>query len=65
MKPHNEDRDMSGAADKPKKPRFRIEKLEERIAPHHRSGHYPPGQICPYGQCCPKGGNPKTWGCDN
>jgi hypothetical protein len=22
-----------------KKPRFKIEKLEERIAPHHRSGH--------------------------
>ena len=23
-----------------KKPRFKIEKLEERIAPHHRFGHY-------------------------
>ena len=23
-----------------KKPRFKIEKLEERIAPHHKLGHY-------------------------
>lgn len=25
-------------------PRFRVEKLEERIAPTHKAGHYPPGQ---------------------
>jgi hypothetical protein len=28
--------------------RFRIEKLEERIAPHHRLGHYPPGHSNDY-----------------
>ncbi len=26
-----------------KKPRFKIEKLEERIAPHHKLGHYKGG----------------------
>jgi len=41
--------------------RFRIEKLEERIAPA-KGGipgkpayHYPPGQHCYYGICCKHG----------
>lgn len=37
------------AQDQTAKPRFRIEKLEERIAPHHRLGHYPPGHSNDYG----------------
>ena len=58
-------------ADETKRPRFRIDKLEERIAPA-KGGipgkppyHYPPGQChggWGYGACC-KGGGPKS-GCD-
>ncbi len=36
-----------------KKPRFKIEKLEERIAPHHRYGHY---RGAPHYRCT---GNPR------
>jgi hypothetical protein len=49
--------------------RFRIEKLEERIAPA-KGGipgkpayHYPPGQTCYYGFCCGPGHSQKG-GCD-
>lgn len=40
MKPRNEDQKLVEGQTKPKKPRFTIEKLEERIAPHHKVGHY-------------------------
>jgi hypothetical protein len=33
---------------KGKKSRFQIVKLEERIAPSHRKGHYPNGPNCHY-----------------
>lgn len=38
---HHHDRD---AERRVKRPRFHIEKLEERIAPSHKAGHHPPGQ---------------------
>ena len=51
------------------RPRFRIDKLEERIAPA-KGGipgkpayHYPPGQTCYYGFCCGPGHSQKG-GCD-
>jgi len=46
MSSHNDER-QTASIDEPKRPRFRIERLEERIAPTHRLGHYPRGQ----GQC--------------
>jgi len=44
------------AQDQTGKPRFRIEKLEERIAPTHKAGHYPPGQYSYGGGGCWHGG---------
>ena len=34
MKPRNEEQKLTEGQTKAKKPRFKIEKLEERIAPH-------------------------------
>ena len=40
MKLQNEDQKLTEIQTKAKKPRFKIEKLEERIAPHHRFRHH-------------------------
>lgn len=68
MKRRN-DEQVANGLNKPEKPRFRIEKLEERIAPA-KGGipgkppyHYPPGQTCYYGFCCGPGHSQKG-GCD-
>jgi hypothetical protein len=57
MKPHNDRQTLNKARSEAAKPRFRIERLEERIAPS-KGGvpgkppyHYPPGQHCAYGTC--------------
>lgn len=42
MKPQNEEQKLSEGQPKAKKRRFRIERLEQRIAPHHRAGHIEP-----------------------
>jgi hypothetical protein len=61
MKPHNDEQKSAEGRNKPGQPRFRIEKLEERIAPAKGGTpgkppyHYPPGQHCYYGICCPNG----------
>ncbi|MHC4405354.1 MAG: hypothetical protein ACYTG0_37385 [Planctomycetota bacterium] len=39
MKSRNEEQQLTEGQQKAKKPRFKIEKLEERIAPHHRVDH--------------------------
>jgi hypothetical protein len=44
MKPRNEEQKLTEGQTKAKKPRFQIEKLEERIAPSHRGcSHGKPG----------------------
>ncbi len=40
MKSQTGEQKLTEGQTKAKKPRFKIEKLEERIAPHHRLGHY-------------------------
>lgn len=53
MKPQNENPMSTENRTKTSKPRFKIEKLEERIAPSHRVGHYHG-----LGYSHPGGGNP-------
>ncbi len=51
MKPQNEEQKLTEGQTKAKKPRFKIEKLEERIAP--RKGGIP-GKPDPGDRCHPK-----------
>lgn len=69
MEPRQAAQQLTAAGGQAKELRFRINKLEERIAPA-KGGipgppayHYPPGQTCPYGHCCGPGHSNKG-GCD-
>jgi hypothetical protein len=54
MKPRNEEQKFSKLQVPAKKPRFRIEKLEERIAPSHRGRHgFGPSYGCRGRNCFP------------
>lgn len=55
MKPHNEEQKMAEGRNKPAKPRFRIEKLEERIAPTKGGIPGKPGDSTCYYDCFHKG----------
>jgi hypothetical protein len=53
MKPRNEKSKLNGSQVLAKKPRFRIEKLEERIAPGRCNAHYnPQGKLVGYNRFC-------------
>jgi hypothetical protein len=58
MKPHNEEQKVPESRNKPAKPRFRIEKLEERIAPAKGGTHCTTGS---YGSVWCKHGHIRYW----